>query len=537
MLIIPAINPIRFKGVLDYPLNDVATCYKQKFLTEDYTTLQVRSDEESLVCVVRDAWTGILVTQYNFSEIETLIVNGDQKIYELDIVFFDLGQGDYTFHIEDMTSFVVSVRDEWIGTKLFTYTNSKNDFGVVFDTGVVFRSRIECDIKNYAPKSDDVIYNDQLRNSTKLYSLPYNTFTLFIGNPRGVPNDIIDLMNRVMSCDMIKINDTWYEKTTDSEWEYYREDNYDMFAMSTEIMPSDNRMLEKLMIDELIDESESMIIQRYSNNYVNASEEIVILDTFEKNVVLNYVAIYRKSTPFTLKIGTTSGGSEIAEVLIEQVLHTVNLNHLFNGDATLYLSGFVGNSDVSVVWDKMDKFFDPVAVPEETTSTVLGKGAIILFDGTSEELEENFNTVNGLGRTGTSWVGWAICDGQNGTRIMGGKVPVGWKLDDVKYGTIGATGGSETHTLTTDELPNFHLNMFGNDTVTNAITSNLTANSIVAKQTSTSGSRDEKYAMRASENIPLPNQPSLGKTSNIGGEVPHNNMQPYTVLVYVKKII
>ena len=538
MVIISPTNPIRFDNSLDYGfgINVDPLCYRQKFELADFTRLQVRSDDEEVYLIIREAFTGKLIDTLTFSEIPSLLVDQTFKIFELDIIFSGLGIGEYVFSIDDNSSSIISVKTKHENTLLFRYQNSENNFGIVFDTGIQFYLRVEGTIQNYTPKSDDVVYTDQLKNATKLFGLPYNVFTLFVGSPRGVDDFMLDLVNRLSSCDMIQINGIWYEKTEGAEWEVERVDNYAWGVMSTEIMPAQNTMLERLAVDETLNEDEYMIIQRFSNNFMNNSETaITIEDTFFKNVVLNYIAVYRKSIPYTLKVGITPGGSEVAEVLIENLIHTVNIMHKFNDLQTLYLSGMSGESDISVVWDRVDKIFKP-NMGETTPAETLGKGATIMWQGTVEDLEIQFNLVSGVAKIGSDWVGWCISDGQNATINMSGKVALGWKYEDSKYGVIGTLGGSETHTLTTDELPNFHLKMFGNDNVSADVVSNINANSIVSKGTTTSGKKDEKYAMRQSQNIPLPAQPTLGKTSSIGAEVPHNIMQPYAVIVYITKI-
>lgn len=538
MVIISPTNPIRFDNSLDYGfgINADPLCYRQKFELADFTRLQVRSDDEEVYLIIREAFTGKLIDTLTFSEIPSLLVDQTFKIFELDVIFSGLGIGEYVFSIDDNSSSIISVKTKHENTLLFRYQNSENNFGVVFDTGIQFYLRVEGTIQNYTPKSDDVIYTDQLKNATKLFGLPYNVFTLFVGSPRGVDDFMLDLVNRLSSCDMIQINGIWYEKTEGAEWEVERVDNYAWGVMSTEIMPAQNTMLERLTVDETLNEDEYMIIQRYSNNFMNNSEaEIVIEDAFFKNVVLNYIAVYRKSVPYILRVGTTPGGNDIANEKIDGLTQVVNIMYKFNDLQTLYLSGMSGESDISVVWDRVDKIFKP-SMGEITPAETLGKGATIMWQGTVEDLEIQFNLVTGVAKNTGDWVGWCISDGQNATINMSGRVALGWKFEDSKYGVIGTLGGSETHTLTTDELPNFHLNLFGNDYVNADVTSNLNGNSVVAKATSSGKKKDEKYAMRKTENLPEPAQPTLGRTSSIGGEVPHPIMQPYSVIVYITKI-
>lgn len=70
----------------------------------------------------------------------------------------------------------------------------------------------------------------------------------------------------------------------------------------------------------------------------------------------------------------------------------------------------------------------------------------------------------GLG-IGNNVIGWALCNGNNGTDDETGKFEVMFKTGDADFGTLGDTGGGKTHTLSIAELPTHHLtfNLFVND--------------------------------------------------------------------------
>jgi microcystin-dependent protein len=50
-------------------------------------------------------------------------------------------------------------------------------------------------------------------------------------------------------------------------------------------------------------------------------------------------------------------------------------------------------------------------------------------------------------------IGWALCDGTDGTPNLGKMFIVGYDAGDVDYNAIGNTGGTKTHTLTIGEMP------------------------------------------------------------------------------------
>ena len=118
-------------------------------------------------------------------------------------------------------------------------------------------------------------------------------------------------------------------------------------------------------------------------------------------------------------------------------------------------------------------------------------------------LSNNFE-ADGLGKN--LRLGWALCNGNNGTDNLTGRVGIGYGLG---YSTIGAIGGEKEHTLTIDEMP--------------AHTHNAPAD---GGSTNSSGSNFR----RESDNT------GNLQTASAGGGLPHNNMQPYIVQVYIMKL-
>ena len=105
--------------------------------------------------------------------------------------------------------------------------------------------------------------------------------------------------------------------------------------------------------------------------------------------------------------------------------------------------------------------------------------------------------------------GWAICDGQNGTPDLRGRFIFG--ADDEH--AANTTGGSETHTLTVEELPAHHHSVAG---VT--VTENGQGGSLF------SGGEDEISPSTSSD------------TTDTGEGQAVNIMPPYYVLVYIMKL-
>jgi len=146
-------------------------------------------------------------------------------------------------------------------------------------------------------------------------------------------------------------------------------------------------------------------------------------------------------------------------------------------------------------------------------------GDIKEVDCTNQYITDNFET-NGKGKN--ERLGWAICNGNNGTRNRTGRVSVAYgnvtPLDSTNasqftaMGTTGSpiVGGSKTHTLSILEMPAHTHTEIGPD-------------------------GDSSHA-GGSSGYNRPNGKQTNDTSSAGGGVAHNNMQPYIVTLFIQKI-
>jgi len=135
-------------------------------------------------------------------------------------------------------------------------------------------------------------------------------------------------------------------------------------------------------------------------------------------------------------------------------------------------------------------------------------GDVKEIDVTEAYIAANFDDT-GLGLN--SRVGWAICNGNNGTVNRLGLVPVQRNPADTNFAAMGDTGGEETHLLTIDEMPSHTHIMSTNQATFSAGTGNT----------------------YASENQVTTPQIESGAT---GGGAAHNNLQPYIVTLFIQKL-
>jgi len=153
---------------------------------------------------------------------------------------------------------------------------------------------------------------------------------------------------------------------------------------------------------------------------------------------------------------------------------------------------------------------------------------------TAQYISDNFiidpNSVNeGLGKSTGERYGWAICNGKNGTIDKRGNVSIGY--DPINYPTLaqlggqGKQGGDKTHTLSVTEMPpHSHTRPRGND-------NNLGGGSTQYGWQAI----DDLWGSYATSITGGAGSTSTGNTTG-GSTVPHNNMQPYIVTLFIQRI-
>ncbi len=255
---------------------------------------------------------------------------------------------------------------------------------------------------------------------------------------------------------------------------------------------------------------------------------------------------YNSSGTFNA-LGKT-GGSETHTLIVDEL---PSHNHTYQD--IYYTSGFI--SDNPFIFSRSSYDTNNILFTQTLTSNDTGSSNphnnlqpyivlnyLIYFNITTIH---PFGTITSFAGS-TSPTGWLLCDGSAISRttysnlfsIIGitygsgdgsttfnlpdlrTRVPVGYNSSGT-FNLLGKTGGSETHTLTVDELPS-HNHTYRDD-YNSANNINFPSGTEIGdNEYSVSGPSTKNYLLGIT-----------GTMDNTGNNAPHNNLQPYIVLNYI----
>ena len=327
---------------------------------------------------------------------------------------------------------------------------------MIFDNQYKGIFRVEAAILNYKPASDDVIYNDQDRNASTIYSLPYDQYKFFLGSSEGLPDWVIRRVNRMFSFNILTLDGVYYNKLDGAKFEEKRESNFYPFSgQAIDIMPVENGFQEKINTDSLIPIDENMIQYQKVIKYLANSADITVTGKLKNLCLLARISIINRSgIDLPINVSTTSTGSEDdinIDLTVFGITQTFVFNQLFHEDKGLNITG-LNTYDCDVIIEYID--YTATASGTPNAYSALGKGATVIYTELLPGYYDiDFDFATGLGRIDTEWEGWAIADGRNGTKDFGALIPIGYKDGDADFGTLDNELGSIEKTLTIGNLP------------------------------------------------------------------------------------
>lgn len=495
-------------------------CYFQKWQNSDELRLQILSDNPPTNLIFRNINTGLNVDFSAWSEVNTAIVGQTFKVYELEYQFASLPVGKYYFefkytdsdnNLHTMISEPQEVEQKQDKTVLIKYKNSQNDFDVIFNTNIEFQIRVESKVMVNDFKNKRNVYTDQKVNPTLLSATPYRQFIFHLGLTKGVPAWVVDKLNWIQSLDQVQYDGVYYQVPDGSEYELTKIEYNSYIAGTIDLQPTNNKF--SRYQTEVPDGNQTFTPMQKVTPYKNISDNFSIANLFNAFSLFEKICIKKRSVEdLTIFVGITPGGSEIGEFEIDDVSFTQSVDFLFNSTTTVFITNILGSDcDYYVVWKQLDE--PPIDLNQGSGVVIppVGKNTVTMYEGTQAELDLDFDTSTGLGRENTNFYGWIILNGDNGGEDWRGRVPVGWNPEDSDFSDTKQIGGEKTHKLTIPEMPK-HRPSF------------------------THG-----YSQRGGTGTALLiddfNQNTTKQGVEVGGDLPHNNLQPYIVTIFIKKII
>lgn len=212
----------------------------------------------------------------------------------------------------------------------------------------------------------------------------------------------------------------------------------------------------------------------------------------------------------------------------------ISFNNYINGD--LGVNGFNRDKSYSIEV----RFYDKISAL--IVQGILNKGTPLL-DWTSDgvAIKGKYNPTKGgsfqidgenitdiIHPIGTGFIAYDDTDYSNWLgftweRALVGRTPVGLDSTQAEFNTIGKTGGAKTHTLTVSEIPQIPVSM------------NVAGTYIAPQNMKTTGNVATTGGEFWTRTLGSAGSHSLLLTAEGGGQS-HNNLQPYEVVVFWKRV-
>lgn len=230
---IPLLNPVRFydvdRSVLDKYFTrhfdefkfsergykwELPADYCQIWQTDDIVRLQFESTFDPIIVSLLDINGSVITSLPALIGLPNRFIENTYS-FEVELSLSGLETGGYYIQIEAGTgdekktliSGCMDVYDSVIDNSLcLEYWNSNAKGDVLFETGIKFQYRVHGHFGKLDPGRKDEQTKDQRYNPAILSSIPYRSWPVFFGDEYGLPDDHIDLLNRIWGCDNVLID-------------------------------------------------------------------------------------------------------------------------------------------------------------------------------------------------------------------------------------------------------------------------------------------------------------------------------------------
>jgi hypothetical protein len=250
-MIIPSANPIRF-NIAPPKFRGGKRCYIQKFQQYDTTKVQILIEDDAAL----QDWTMQMFDfngvkqQYQIERVQYVDLVDGYTVVEFTIDFSRLPENLYYLYLfsgkTDFYSDLLCIKEKHENTYLINYSNSVNDQEIIFSTGITFNLRIELEgretPKSFVPNSVKASYSNDMGGFVTLFSNPYATYQINIGSVRGIPDYLIEKVNRAFGCDTLLIDGISINLKQDTEFEETELEFYPLRSWIIEIVYNDDNI-------------------------------------------------------------------------------------------------------------------------------------------------------------------------------------------------------------------------------------------------------------------------------------------------------
>lgn len=211
------------------------------------------------------------------------------------------------------------------------------------------------------------------------------------------------------------------------------------------------------------------------------------------------------------KSGSVTGASTV--IIIEEVVNRVFKNGVVKTVHAKRYATF-GTSDTSWLWsdfkrvDAMSVIMAKLDVMEKKTAVFQAGGGMVLWNKPAADIPAGWQEV----------IDWR------------GRMPIGFDANQPEFDTMGKPGGAKNKTLSVNELPKHNFYTFSPSSTATRNTT-ISATTYPVADADGTGWGNEMYRIRQSGT-----KPTLGKSSDVGGDEQFSLLNPYRVVLFIEFI-
>lgn len=223
--------------------------YEQIWQTDDIIRLQFASTFDPIVVSLIDETGNVFITLPALIGLPNKFLPNTWS-FSVDMSLAGLITGCYQVKITAGTGLTQKIylsASQYISSEpipntiLLEYWNSRYHQDIIFEIGIKFQFRVYGHLGFLDPGRKDELYRDERYNPALLNSRTLRQWPVTFGNERGIPDDIIDLLNRIWSCDNVLIDNKSFGVTDGSKFEFTGEDYYPMRGVKMTVEEGINR--------------------------------------------------------------------------------------------------------------------------------------------------------------------------------------------------------------------------------------------------------------------------------------------------------